>query len=236
LPTRISKTKSNKVQKPQAIDSTRRKPKQRRAEATRAAIFEATAQIIESAGRRALTTNRIAERAGVSIGALYQYFANKEAILIEMARAQLESDRIAIMSALSESISGAAAEPERLAIRALISVYEKRRRARRAVTNALIAEGLGHERSSGVRAIAEMIAARGRELLPQLPAPPSEMTIFVITRAINGVLRSTIEEDSRVLGSGEFEDELVRLVRCYLIDSRGKAFGSRGRVSRAQSS
>jgi len=66
--------------------------------------------------RRALTTNRIAERAGVSIGTLYQYFANKEAILIEMARAQLESDRIAITRVLSKSISEAPAEPERLAM------------------------------------------------------------------------------------------------------------------------
>jgi AcrR family transcriptional regulator len=71
---------------------------------------------IESDGRRALTTNRIAERAGVSIGTLYRYFANKEAILIEMARAQLESDRIAITRALSKSISGAPAKPERLAM------------------------------------------------------------------------------------------------------------------------
>jgi hypothetical protein len=43
-------------------------------------------------------------------------FANKEAILIEMARAQLESDRIAVTRALSKSISGAPAEPERLAM------------------------------------------------------------------------------------------------------------------------
>jgi AcrR family transcriptional regulator len=56
------------------------------------------------------------ERAGVSIGTLYQYFANKEAVLIEMVRAQLESDRIAITRALSKSISGAPAEPERLAM------------------------------------------------------------------------------------------------------------------------
>ena len=52
----------------------RRKPTQARARATMDMIFEATARIIERDGIAALNTNRIAERAGVSIGTLYEYF------------------------------------------------------------------------------------------------------------------------------------------------------------------
>jgi AcrR family transcriptional regulator len=50
------------------------------------AILEAAAQVFERHGYAAGTTNRIAQRAGVSIGSLYQYFPNKDAIVMELAR------------------------------------------------------------------------------------------------------------------------------------------------------
>ncbi len=62
----------------------RKLPKQARSETTVEAIVEAAAQIFERHGYAAGTTNRIAERAGVSIGSLYQYFPNKDAILVAL--------------------------------------------------------------------------------------------------------------------------------------------------------
>jgi len=59
----------------------RRNPKQARAQATVGAVLEAAFQILEEDGEARLTTNLIAERAGVSIGTLYQYFEDREAIL-----------------------------------------------------------------------------------------------------------------------------------------------------------
>jgi AcrR family transcriptional regulator len=59
----------------------RRRPFQKRARFTVAAILEAAAEVIDEVGWARASTNRIAERAGVSIGSLYQYFANKEEIL-----------------------------------------------------------------------------------------------------------------------------------------------------------
>jgi AcrR family transcriptional regulator len=58
----------------------RRLPRQERAAATVAAILEAAASILETEGFDAYTTNAIAERAGASIGSLYQYFPNKSAL------------------------------------------------------------------------------------------------------------------------------------------------------------
>jgi AcrR family transcriptional regulator len=57
-----------------AENQRRRQPVQARGQRTLAAILQATAQILVKEGEAALTTNRIAERAGVSIGTLYQYF------------------------------------------------------------------------------------------------------------------------------------------------------------------
>ena len=67
----------------------RRKPRQARSRATWEAIVEAAAQILERRGPTAFNTNEVAERAGVSIGTLYQYFEDKHAILAAAARREL---------------------------------------------------------------------------------------------------------------------------------------------------
>ena len=82
-------------------------PTQARGRATFDAICEATAHILETAGPEALTTNLIAERAGVSIGSLYQYFPTKEAIVAELIRDMRRSmlDDIRTMAAYCEGQS-----------------------------------------------------------------------------------------------------------------------------------
>jgi AcrR family transcriptional regulator len=62
----------------------RRKPRQIRAELTRERILTAAAHVFTEHGYAAGTTNRIAEHARISIGSLYQYFPNKDAILAEL--------------------------------------------------------------------------------------------------------------------------------------------------------
>jgi AcrR family transcriptional regulator len=58
----------------------RRRPVQQRAKITVEAMLDAAIKLLKRAGSTSLTTNRIAETAGVSIGSVYQYFPNKHAI------------------------------------------------------------------------------------------------------------------------------------------------------------
>jgi AcrR family transcriptional regulator len=99
------KSESSKIQ--------RRSPKQARARATCEAILEAASQILERDGADGFNTNAVAERAGVSIGTLYQYFPDKTAILL--AAAQRE--------AAHGAESGLADRPKAL-LRALIAFLE----------------------------------------------------------------------------------------------------------------
>src|SRR5262244_2098197 len=64
--------------------SDRRRPKQRRARQTVDAILDAVVRVLKREGVRAVTTNRIAEVAGVSIGSVYQYFPDKRAIFVAL--------------------------------------------------------------------------------------------------------------------------------------------------------
>lgn len=70
----------------------RKEPEQERARFTFDAILEAAARILRADGHDQLTTNRIAEVAGVSVGSLYQYFPNKGAILARLIELELDRD------------------------------------------------------------------------------------------------------------------------------------------------
>ncbi len=65
----------------QAALKPRKQPVQARSETTVLAIYEASIQVLLSVGYRKLTTTRVAERAGVSVGTLYQYFPNRQALI-----------------------------------------------------------------------------------------------------------------------------------------------------------
>jgi AcrR family transcriptional regulator len=64
--------------------SSRKQPQQARSTDLVAAILEAAIQVLAKEGARRFTTARVAERAGVSVGSLYQYFPNKAAILFRL--------------------------------------------------------------------------------------------------------------------------------------------------------
>ena len=63
----------------------RKRPTQRRSQATVSAMLEASIQVLVAVGYHRLTTTRVAERAGVSVGTLYQYFPNKQALMVATA-------------------------------------------------------------------------------------------------------------------------------------------------------
>ena len=64
--------------------SSRKHPKQARANDLVTAVLEAAVQVLRSEGAGRFTTARVAERAGVSVGSIYQYFPNKAAILFRL--------------------------------------------------------------------------------------------------------------------------------------------------------
>lgn len=81
--------------------SPRKKPAQPRATATVHVILEAAADILERQGLEGYTTNEIAARAGVSIGSLYQYFPNKDAVTIALIEREMEGMVDEVVAALA---------------------------------------------------------------------------------------------------------------------------------------
>jgi AcrR family transcriptional regulator len=103
----------------------RRQPRQQRSADTIAVILEAATQILQTRGLEAFNTNAIAERAGVSIGSLYQYFPGKESILAALHRRYEDQLTATVQQSIASTTS--LPLPERLchAIDALIEAHSQ---------------------------------------------------------------------------------------------------------------
>ena len=202
--------------KAKRLDLKRRIPQRTGSAATVEAIYEATARILQSGGRETLNTNLIAEKAGVSIGTLYGYFPNKDSILLDMARRELDALRDRVGAALLDEKSE---EPDavRRAIRALVAGYNRRGKVRRILMETLFAHGGSEEMARPVYEIADLVLRHRDRLLPEGATIPSEIGMFVLTRAIDSVIRTAVYDAVPFLESRAFEDELLKLVRGYLM-------------------
>lgn len=98
----------------------RKQPRQARAELTRQRILTAAAHVFAEYGYAAGTTNRIAERARISIGSLYQYYPNKDAILAELLIRHLDAGSAAIRGRQDEEQPDSFEEIIRGFVRAVI--------------------------------------------------------------------------------------------------------------------
>jgi AcrR family transcriptional regulator len=198
------------------LDRKRRIPRQARANQTVATILEASAQLLEAGGWAAFTTNAVAERAGVSIGTLYQYFGDKNALLMALAGAEMKIALVDVGRALQGDGDPGIEGRVRAMVRSIVNAFHGRQRARKAVIQAILAQGTGVELMAPV---ASFIAAAGEEVGKQpLAAVPalSREQVFVLSRALLGVVRAAVLEEQPFLRSRSFEDEMVRLIVAYL--------------------
>ncbi|SCX47589.1 TetR family transcriptional regulator [Variovorax sp. EL159] len=104
--------------RPNASISSRRKPKQARSADLLQAILQAAIQVLAKEGAHRFTTTRVAERAGVSVGSVYQYFPNKAAILF-----RLQSDEWRQTTELMRGILGDAQRPALERLRMLTHAF-----------------------------------------------------------------------------------------------------------------
>jgi AcrR family transcriptional regulator len=104
--------------RPSSRISSRKQPKQARSAGLVATILEAAVQVLAKEGASRFTTARVAEKAGVSIGSLYQYFPNKTAILF-----RLQSDEWRQTSQLLRDILGDVERPPLARLRSLVHAF-----------------------------------------------------------------------------------------------------------------
>ena len=99
--------------------SSRKQPKQARSAGLVAAILDAAVQVLAKEGAQRFTTARVAEKAGVSVGSLYQYFPNKAAILFRLQSEEWRQTT-ELLRAILEDVQRSPLERRRAAVHAVI--------------------------------------------------------------------------------------------------------------------
>ncbi|HDX8381081.1 TPA: TetR/AcrR family transcriptional regulator [Aeromonas salmonicida] len=195
----------------QEFDIYRKKPVQTRSEETVEAVYEAAARILQAQGLDRFNTNSIAKLAGVSIGTLYQYFPNKNAILIAMARRELNKVSQTIIRSIDLEIASDDNELARVIVRTLLKAFGGRQRMRKILIEALISNGLSDELTRPIEKVVQMMLTRQSQLPDKHVKTLTPINLYVMTRAVIGTIRSAVMEQSDYLGTVAFEDELVGL-------------------------
>jgi AcrR family transcriptional regulator len=197
----------------------RKKPVQARAAYTLSIIHETVAHLLEQLDVRKLTTNRVAERAGYSIGTLYSYFPSKSALIRATLVHELNKTEAAALAALDAAPAGPVDEIVRAAVRVGIGMFAGRHGARKKILLFVVNdEGIVARGLATVDRIAETLAEAIRAKADPPVRELSETARFLLVRAAVGSLRAAVYSRPELLETREFEDELVRLLVRFLED------------------
>jgi AcrR family transcriptional regulator len=192
----------------------RKQPKQERAALTRQRILDAAAQVIADHGYAAGTTNRIAERAGMSIGSLYQYFPNKDAVL----RALMDLHVGAGVQLLTERLAGGLPQRLddvlRLFVRATIDNHRDNPRLHRVLFEEAPRAPAFLARLHELEQLTVDAAARLLEQHPSVRAS-SRLNAQIVVTTIESLVHRLVTSHPPV-DLQQLEDEIVVLLTEYL--------------------
>lgn len=196
----------------------RKTPRQARSASSVEAILQATVQVLLQHGRPRLTTTRVAERAGVSVGTLYQYFPNKSSLLQALLREHLDGVALAVETAceqargsslatMAETVAGAFVRAKFRHLETSVALY--------AISDDV--EGKVIAQSMHARVIAAMVGLFAT--IPHGTIPHPEITATTLLAAMAGVSRSLLEKAGTTPDTAAMDalqSELVVLMRAYL--------------------
>ena len=205
--------------------SPRKLPRQRRSRETVDAILDAGARVFAKRGFAAGTTNRIAEVAGVSIGSLYEYFPNKEAILVALAERGLQQ-MLSDVESLLASARARSEAPEALLrsfVTAMLEVHERDSELHR-----IVFSEAPHppELHTCVLRMEETLAHTVEELLcrsEELDLPDSDTTAHLIIQTTEALTHRFVHHGIHDLPRDDFIDEVVALLHAYLMQASSRS-------------
>lgn len=193
----------------------RKSPVQARSAASVDAILKATVQVLLRVGKDRLTTTRVAERAGVSVGTLYQYFPNKGALL----RAALMRHIEEIYAEVDKVCREQRGQPVEEMVEALAKAFLAVKMRDPKKSRALYAIGADVE---GAKLTAGATAKVGGAIVALLASAPEKLgtdlrlMATVLQSTISGMKRQLLESSAPETDFPLMERELVLVVRQYV--------------------
>lgn len=194
----------------------RKKPVQRRSRAMVEVLVEATTRVLLKDGYEACTTNRVADVAGVSVGSVYQYFPNKESLVVavmERHQAQLQAAMVERLSQLGDADLSTAVHEM---VGAMLEVQRLQPRLHRVLLEQVPRIGAMRRLHELNNEYAPMIEAWLEAHRDELGITNPSVAAYVLIGAVEGVLSRVLLEKPGWLELGLLQDQLTRLVLSYL--------------------
>jgi AcrR family transcriptional regulator len=195
--------------------SSRKQPKQARSSDLVAAILEAATQVLAKEGAARFTTARVAEKAGVSVGSLYQYFPNKAAILF-----RLQSDEWRQTVAMLRGILEDASQPPLARLRALVHAFVRSEcdeaAMRVALNDAAPLYRDAPEARQAKASASRIIEVFMREVLPDAPETTRALAGDLIKTAMSEVGKQFSETPRTPAEIGTYADAMADMFCAYL--------------------
>lgn len=200
--------------------SPRKQPNQPRAQETVGVILSAAEQILRDDGFTKLSTNRVAERAGVSIGSLYQYFPGKESLVAAVILKRYQEENVHFLSAMDTIKDAPVRQAVEVLVRVIVASALKEPSLKEVLDEQL--DRLAHQRQV-MDYLDEMVTAPLTALLQamggNISCPSPELSAFVLTHSIQPLLKrvtlSQYRDDQDLVSK-----EICALVYGYLTAQR----------------
>lgn len=193
----------------------RKKPLQARSMVTLDAIFEATIQVLLAQGLNRLTTTRVADRAGVSVGTMYQYFPNKQALLYALNERYLDMVADRIETACSQHAGVPIAEM----VDALVNTYWAAKTERSDVTRALYRAAVELDNDALIAAFAQRVDTATSAMFctaPDVRFADLPLVNTTLLAVIFGTVRNVFERRLPAGLENDVRDQLAQMCRSYL--------------------
>jgi AcrR family transcriptional regulator len=202
---------------PRKLATTPRKlPKQDRSRVTVEAILEATTRILVEEGYDRANTNRIAERAGISIGSLYQYFPNKESLITAL----MEQHAREMVELIETKLNCLFDSPLEIVIPEIVTLVVAAHAINPRLHQVLSEEIPRSERSPHRHQADERITELLRTYLhrwrDEISPQNTELTVFILSRTVEALCHAAVIEHPNFVRDSQFESEVSNLLLSYL--------------------
>lgn len=188
-------------------------PTQERSKHTVAAILEATARLLVSEGYYAVTTDKIAETAGVSIGSLYQFFGNKESVVSALIKQLIEEDRRYFLENLQSAAALPAAQKVMRMIEVGFSVYKTKTELRAALATVRLYLTEQDYMAQSRKILMDLLRANLPPLSPG--RDPDKVSYMAVTTYLS-ILNNSVLDKPSMMEDESLMQELFLMFKRYL--------------------
>ncbi|MER5276815.1 TetR/AcrR family transcriptional regulator [Streptomyces sp. NPDC002809] len=213
-------------QQPVSRARLRRQPQQARSRARVEAILAAADRILSQEGYEALTMRRIAEEAGTPVGTIYQFYADKSAVVDALGQRYLDAFKAAIDDLVERTVEGELSDP----VGMMVGVYAELFRSQAGGMALWAGRHLSPELARADEASNTLIAEGLQRIVEHLTGGPgghrAQRATRMVVWAANAVLHEVFKGD----GEPDMEavDELKRMLNAYWEDLRGRLTAAQG--------